>query len=366
MRKPSGMRVDAICPPGQKGPKFEGIVKGYPFPMSCVSKLVHRPGNAVVLLVFNRPEHTARVLKVVRNARPEKLFVVADGPRKGNESDPELCARTRELLESVDWPCVVERSYSDENLGLKKRVITGLDWVFQQVEQAIVLEDDCVPGEDFFDFCGELLHHYRADPRVWAVSGDNFQDSQPRGESSYYFSKYFHCWGWATWRRVWTQFRSEIGFWPELRSSPRWKQLHEDAEEQEYWSWIYDRVRSGDINSWAFPFMLNMWRAGGLCAIPQTNLVTNIGFGVSGTHCHAESRLSEIPTGLMRSISHPGTVGPDACADRYTFTTVYNPARSSGTGAGAPPAPADARGSLLRFARRLLRGFSTSHNQSQI
>jgi hypothetical protein len=315
----------------------------------------------VVLVIFNRPQHTARALSAIRSARPGRLFVVADGPREGNEDDADLCAQARASLGHVDWPCTIETNYSDENLGLKKRVITGLDWVFQQVEEAIVLEDDCVACEEFFGFCAMLLERYRDDSRVWAVSGDNFQGGRIRGEASYYFSKYFHCWGWATWRRVWSQFRPEIEFWPEFRSSSQWKQLQETTEEREYWDRIYNGVRSGDINSWAFPFMLNMWRAGGLCAIPQTNLVKNIGFGASGTHCHAESELSEIPTGLLGSISHAETVAPDVCADRYTFSTVYRPARSSGTGVGETLAPAGARLNLLRFARGVLKCFSTSH-----
>jgi len=311
--------------------------------------------SPVVLFIFNRPLLTARTLSAIRSARPDRLFVVADGPRDGNENDTKLCTQTRKLLEHLDWPCAIERNYSEENLGLKKRVITGLDWVFQHVEEAIILEDDCVPGEDFFGFCDELLEQLRDDPRVWAVSGDNFQGGQLRGTASYYFSKYFHCWGWATWRRVWSQFRPEIEFWPDVRSSLEWKQLHENPEEQEYWSWIYDSVRSGDVNSWAFPFMLNMWRAGGLCAIPQMNLVKNIGFGVSGTHCHAESGLSEIPTGSLGSISHAETVRADACADRHTFITVYRPAKASSMRFEKSPAPGGIRRDLRELALGVLK-----------
>lgn len=314
--------------------------------------------SSVVLVIFNRPQHTARALSAIRSARPGRLFVVADGPREGNEDDADLCARARASLGHVDWPCTVEKIYSDENLGLKKRVITGLDWVFQQVEEAIVLEDDCVACEEFFGFCATLLERYRNDSRVWAVSGDNFQGGRIRGEASYYFSKYFHCWGWATWRRAWSQFRPDIEFWPELRSSLRWKQLHETAEEREYWDRIFNGVWSGDMNSWAFPFMLNMWRAGGLCANPQTNLVKNIGFGAEGTHCHAGSSLSEIPTGSLGPIRHMEQVGADACADRHTFATVYRPAIPPAPGGDSLRAAAGVRSSLRKFARGLWRACS--------
>ena len=281
----------------------------------------------VVLIIFNRPQHTANVLDSLRIARPERLFVVADGPRKDDAGDSKSCAQARELIKNVDWPCIVEKNYSDENLGLQRRVITGLDWVFQQVEEAIILEDDCLPGEDFLGFCSELLERHRHSPRVWAVSGDNFQGGQVRGEASYYFSKYFHCWGWATWRRVWSQFRPEIEFWPELRSSMQWKQLHKSLEEQEHWEWIYDRVRLGDIKSWAFPFMLNMWRAEGLCILPQVNLVTNRGFDGSGTNSMGPSSARDLRRGKLGALVHSDRFSTIPEADRYTFDTLYRRAR---------------------------------------
>jgi hypothetical protein len=281
----------------------------------------------VVVIIFNRPQHTANVLDSLRIARPERLFAIADGPRKDNPADMELCAKARELIQGVDWPCIVEKNYSAENLGLRSRVITGLDWVFQQVEEAVILEDDCVPSEDFFGFCAELLERHRHNPRVWAVSGDNFQGGQVRGNASYYYSKYFHCWGWATWRRVWSQFRPEIEFWHEFRYSPQWKLLHKSIEEQEHWEWIYDMVRSGNINSWAFPFMLNMWRAEGLCVLPQVNLVTNRGFDGSGTNCMGPSPARDLRRKQLGALLHPDRVSMIPEADSYTFDTLYRRAR---------------------------------------
>jgi len=159
------------------------------------------------------------------------------------------------------------------------------------------------------------------------VSGDNFQGGRIRGEASYYFSKYFHCWGWATWRRVWTQFRPEIEFWSEFRLSVQWKQLHESLEEQEHWEWIYDRVRSGDIKSWAFPFMLNMWRAEGLCILPQVNLVTNRGFDGSGTNSMGPSPARDLRPGKLGDLVHSDRVRTIPEADRYTFESLYRHAR---------------------------------------
>ena len=286
----------------------------------------------VVLIIYNRPEHAARSFNTVRAARPHKIFVIADGPHPDRPEDVDACAKARQIIESVDWPCEILCDFSPVNLGLKRRVISGLDWVFRQADEAIVLEDDCVAGDNFFTFCNELLIRYRHEPRVWAISGDNFQEGRLRGRDSYYFSKYFHCWGWATWRRAWQEFRSEIEFWPEFADLPEWRKVHSSPRERRHWEWIYAKVKAGEINSWAFPWMLCMWRACGVCVIPQTNLVTNIGFDGSGTNSRGSSRARDLPRGeIARQLRHPRSVRPHRAADKYTFKNIYSRARPKKT-----------------------------------
>jgi hypothetical protein len=126
----------------------------------------------VVLIAFNRPRVTARVLDALREVKPSRLFVIADGPRPGNREDVERCARVRTLIEGIDWDCRVEKRYAESNLGLEANVELGLDWVFSQVDRAIVFEDDCIPDPSFFDYCEELLERYADDERVWLIAGD--------------------------------------------------------------------------------------------------------------------------------------------------------------------------------------------------
>ena len=170
----------------------------------------------VLLIIFNRPEHTRRALAAIRRVRPRSLLVVADGPRSAAEAT--LCARTRDVISEVDWDCTVLRSYSEKNLGCGIRVHTGIDWAFSQFEDLIVLEDDCIPDPSFFSFCEQLLEYYRDDERVMHISGNNFQPDQPSTSYGYYFSKYTHAWGWATWRRAWKHFDWALEHWPELRN----------------------------------------------------------------------------------------------------------------------------------------------------
>jgi hypothetical protein len=282
----------------------------------------------VAYIVFNRPEHTARTFSVLREQRPDRLFIIADGPRRGHPTDEERCALVRRIVDAVDWPCEVACNYAEANLGLKRRVSSGLDWVFEHTERAIVLEDDCVANPDFFRFCDKLLDHYADDERVAVVTGNNFQHGRRRGDAAYYFSKYNHCWGWATWRRAWRHYRGDLPFWPDWRQSPAWRELLPDPVEQRYWAEIFDRVKSGEIDSWAYPWTASVWHQGGLTATPNVNLVSNIGFGDEATHTKAtNSRSANLPTAALGPIEHPPQVVASTAADRYVLDTVFGGAQ---------------------------------------
>jgi hypothetical protein len=280
--------------------------------------------SPIVHIIFNRPRVTEETFKAIRAQRPSRLFIIADGPRPGNPSDIENCRQTRAVVEHIDWPCEVSRDYADQNLGCKMRPKTGIDWVFSHVDQAIILEDDCLPHPDFFMFCDELLEKYRYDERVSVITGDNFQNGNRRGGASYYFSKYNHAWGWATWKRAWLLNDSGIAFWPELRASSAWRSLHDDKVERQYWDHILDTVHAGRFESaWDYPWSASLWYRGGLTATPNVNLVTNIGFGPDATHALAPTTQDGVPTQAIGPITHPQLVQRDREADRYTFDHVY-------------------------------------------
>ena len=139
----------------------------------------------VAFIIFKRPDTTKKVFETIRQIKPSKLFVIADGPRE-EKRETEKCAATRAIIDSIDWDCEVLKNYSDLNLGCKKRVATGLDWVFSIVEEAIILEDDCVPHPTFYRFCEKLLEKYRDDKRIMTICGTNIKVlpcSTPRSPS---------------------------------------------------------------------------------------------------------------------------------------------------------------------------------------
>jgi len=279
----------------------------------------------IAFLVFNRPDTTALVFEAIRGAKPQKLLVVADGPRHDRLGESEKCAAVRSIVEQVDWPCEVLKNYAETNMGCKRRVSSGLDWVFDQVEEAIILEDDCMPHPTFFTFCQELLEKYREDERVAMISGDNFQFGHRRTLYSYYFSRYPHIWGWASWRRAWRLYDEKMSLWPEVMSSGWLQDIFPRKRVARFWRDMFSSTHDGQIDTWdhqlTFAFAVNS----GLCIVPDRNLVSNIGFGADATHTKQGSRFAEVPVEPMEfPLRHPPFVIRDAIADERTENEQYS------------------------------------------
>ncbi len=273
----------------------------------------------VVLILFNRAEPTAKVFAAIREARPLNLIVIADGPRTNRKGEDEACSEARAITENVDWPCRVIRHYADQNLGCRNRVASGLNLVFAEFDRAIILEDDCVPESSFFRFCDELLERYNNDERVRAISGDNFLFGNQRIEHSYYFSRYPHVWGWATWRRAWQHYDVEMNDWPQARAQNWLQQIFTDRAAVNFWQNAFQSVYDRQIDTWDYQWTYACWRQGGLTALPQSNLISNIGFGIDATHTRRSSRFSHMAVEPLEfPLSHPLEVARDVQADAYT------------------------------------------------
>ncbi|KHG41634.1 MAG: glycosyltransferase family 2 protein [Aphanizomenon flos-aquae KM1D3_PB] len=279
----------------------------------------------VAFIIFNRPDTTKRVFEAIRQAQPPKLLVIADGPRADRPGEAEKCAAARAIIEGVDWECEVLTNYSNVNLGCKLRVSSGLDWVFSQVEEAIVLEDDCLPHPTFFPFCEELLERYREDTRIAVISGQNVQFGRKRTDYSYYFSRYNHCWGWASWRRAWENFDYDMKLWPFIRDNGWLKDILKDDASVKYWTKIFQDVYDGKINSWAFRWTLSCWLHNQLSVLSNVNLISNIGFGEEGTNTkQSASIFSNMSTdNLEFPLNHPQFMIQDTNADEITQKTLY-------------------------------------------
>ncbi|AVO55239.1 glycosyltransferase [Ectopseudomonas mendocina] len=276
--------------------------------------------TAVLFLVFNRPDTTRQVFEAIRQAKPPRLYVAADGPRPDRLGEAEVVAEVREIIKHVDWGCEVKTLFRNDNLGCRKAVSQAITWFFENEECGIVLEDDCLPHPEFFSYCQELLQRYANDERVWGITGNNFQNGMVRGSGSYYFSKYFHCWGWASWRRAWRNYDVSLSYWPEWSRSADWIENAPDSVERAFWKNIFNKTHEGQINTWDYQWTACIWRYAGLVATPNVNLVSNIGFGTGATHTISDaSQFAEMEVQGLGSMTHPVNVERDVLADRYTF-----------------------------------------------
>jgi hypothetical protein len=283
--------------------------------------------TAVLLVVFNRPSLTQRVLERLREIKPAKLFVAADGPRKNKPADEQLVRQTRALIEThVDWNCEVKTLFREENLGCGKAVSEAITWFFEQNETGIILEDDCLPSPGFFSFCEELLKRYKDNERIMHIGGTNFQDGLQRGNASYYFSSIVHVWGWASWRRAWKHYDFNVSGLDQFLAQKKISNYYNDRKAVAYWKGIFTQMKNRGLNTWDHQWTYSVWKQEGLAIIPQKNLVSNIGFGDSATHTGSEdTTYSEMPVYELGEISHPAEIRQDKEADNYTFFKKYFP-----------------------------------------
>jgi hypothetical protein len=280
----------------------------------------------VALLIFNRPEITSRLVDEIIRAQPPKVLVFADGPRPDHPEDAALIAATKTAVSEAPWPCEVLTNYSETNLGTKYRPATGLDWVFQNVEQAIFFEDDCLPHPSFFRFCDELLERYRDDERVMMISGNNFMGGRRLTTDSYLFSHYAGIWGWATWRRAWRHYDVELREWPALRETRFLQDVLQNEDEVTFWRQCFDRIISGETQTWDHQWQFACWAQRGLSIMPAVNLCTNVGFGPTAQHYKEfDPKLASVPVEEMHfPLQHPQSIVRNREADDFAFRELLS------------------------------------------
>lgn len=281
----------------------------------------------VVFLTFNRPDTTKKVFEVIRQVKPPILLVSADGTRKNKPGEAEKCAAVRQIIDTVDWKCEVIKNYSEENLGSYQKNSTSLTWAFNLVEEAIILEDDCLPNISFFRFCEELLNRYRHNQQISMISGDNFQFYNQRIHYSYYFSHYVHVWGWATWRRSWQNVDLKMNQWKEFCDSGGLSQKLKNKWEVNYWKNIFNNMYKGKRKySWDYQLFLSSLIDDKLSILPSANLVSNLGFDSTATNTrNCKNPLANMSTQELEfPLQHPPYIIRNKEADDFTYKNVLS------------------------------------------
>lgn len=289
--------------------------------------MIHTP---ILLIAFNRPDHTRRVLEAIMSAQPQDLYVFQDGARECNGRDAVRCGEVREVIEALTSGrgSAIHTFYLGRNLGCGPGPAAALDWFFENEEMGIILEDDAVPHPDFFHFAEELLLKYKDDQSVCAIGSMNV-DTRKWGSGSYYFSMMNRnlC-AWATWRRAWERFdlRMLDVSRHELNKALRWYGC--GVLEREYWCDRLDEVHKDGCSgrSWDMQFFMSIWLHHGKGIIPNVNLSSNIGTVGEATHVMQMGNLIDnVPTHPVMPLIHPSSCEIQREADREFHFRYFEP-----------------------------------------
>jgi len=266
----------------------------------------------VAMIIFNQPEATRSVFARIATARPARLLIIADGARTNRPGEAERCEEAKKIVTQVDWPCQVETNFLLENVGPRRRIISGISWVFSLVEEAIFLEHDCLPDLSFFTYCSELLERYRNQPQIGYLTGFNPLEKSFPFPYSYYYSRVANLWGWATWRRTWLQYDEHLSTWPAVKKGGLLSLLFPDKRVVAYWTDIFDRMYEGTgPSTWDYQFVYSCWTRNLLNIVPRRNLIQYIGFGPQAENTVRPEPGLDLEAGsLSFPLEHPPAITP--------------------------------------------------------
>jgi hypothetical protein len=277
----------------------------------------------VLFITFRRPDTTRKVFERIRQAQPKRLYTAQNFPSSDNTEEIRKWKDVRAIIENVDWDCDTRRLYRERYLDVKTSVSSAIDWFFENVEEGIILEDDCLPDQSFFQFSEIMLEKYRNDTRIMMISGTNFLFNKVTISESYFFSKYYAIWGWATWRRAWMKYDIDMNNWPEFRNNKQLTRVFGDKKIIEYYTNMFQAAYNNKINTWDIQWVYSCILNNGLSVVPGKNLIANI--GVIGTHTSPKpSIFINMPTGTINvnNIKHPVFVTPNILCDKIAYYII--------------------------------------------
>jgi hypothetical protein len=288
--------------------------------MNCIT-------TPILIISFNRPDISAQTFDYVRKAQPQKLYVAVDGPRSDKEGEAKLVQQVKKVVEKVDWPCETHYKYNETNNGAEVTVSSAISWVFESEEYAIILEDDIIAPLSFIKFAQEMLIKYKDDERIGTVTGSNFTPIPIRNNTDYFFAKYGHSWGWATWKRAWDSFDLNIKVPQKHLSLNFLKTITNSEKEAKFYQKQFNQInKRGQGNStWDNIGNYFLRVNNRLSVIPRVNLTSNI--GEYGLHARGKSDHHFRPFDEnFKVINHPQKVECFTEYDIHHFNNyIYKP-----------------------------------------
>lgn len=264
----------------------------------------------VAFFTFNRLDTAKEVFARIKEAKPPKLYLVSDGPRATKEGEADKVNEVRSYLESsIDWECQVIKNYAPENMGCGRRMSSGIKWVFEHEEEAIFLEDDCVPDMSFFRYCQEMLAKYRNNPEIYVICGNNQISKAYKIQGDYAFSHILNIWGWAGYRRSFEDYDFDMKDWPLMKKAPVWKKIYKTKARLSLLS-EYDIMYDKKCDTWDYQVSYMMGKHEGYCIIPRVNMISNAGFSAAeSTHTVEQPEWMDLTSSSIEfPLAHPDRV----------------------------------------------------------
>lgn len=272
----------------------------------------------ILLIAFNRLNTAKKSFGEIKKVKPRELFIMIDGARENRPGEKEKVDAVKNyIMKNITWKCKVKTLFREKNLGCRKAISSAISWFFENVEQGIIIEDDCIPSQSFFRFCQEMLEKYKNDERIAQICGTNIKTEINMSES-YLFSSTFNIWGWATWRRAWKKYDIHMKDWPSLRlKSLSFMRDYSLLDKVKSFR-LYDLTYKNKIDTWDYQWDFICKINNFLSVIPQKNLIENIGFS-DGAHT---------ANGVSRTIPRKNLKFPLAGNDKKISSREYNKAYS--------------------------------------
>jgi hypothetical protein len=282
--------------------------------------------TALLLIIFNRPDLTLKLYEQLKALKPSKLYIISDGGR--NDKECLIIEQSRMIFNNIEWKCKVKRNYSTNNMGLRKRIVSGIDWAFESEEKLIILEDDCIPHPDFIPFCEAMLEKYRDNKKIMTINGCNLNQSLTcKNRESHFFSRYANSWGWATWKEAWSRYDKDLdGLKNPTINKLLKSHLTAPIRATLYWRYKLNEVKSNRINSWAFRWMFTLFENKALAIVPRTNLITNIGNDERSTNTKGKLHYINLPTSSINKLESidPENTTPNNTYDKWVEDSIYS------------------------------------------
>ncbi|CAK0772250.1 putative Methyltransferase FkbM [Gammaproteobacteria bacterium] len=277
----------------------------------------------VVLILFNRPHRVRELIQTLSIVRPKRILAIADGPRAAHPTDVVACRLARSVLDEVDWPCSIEREFSATNLGCDHRIVSGLDWVFSQVDRAIVLEDDILPHPSFLPWAAAMLNRFGRDPTVGFISGRNPLGYWGKSDQDHIRANTGSILGWAATAQAWQRIQRYDLTGDPLQAVTEVGRLIQEPLLAAHRAIALRMFRRGELAAWDTIFDLRAGMAGLHAICSPVNLTRHTGIGSDATHTHtmlADDLGALIQAHESRPIQpSPIHQSPDSGFDRATM-----------------------------------------------